>query len=108
VNVAHAIAHHLYAARHPETALPNLLVIDSPRKNLGQEGYDISIGDALYRLFIELSEGPLSHIQVILMDNGVPDFAAEYVARHFTLEDRLIPVSPGFGMSLTTDTPQAD
>ena len=92
-NIAHAVAHHIFATRHPESRLPRLLVIDSPRKNLGREGYDVSIGDRLYELLIGLAEDSANDTQVILMDNGTPDFAAEFVVRHLDLADRLIPAA---------------
>jgi len=92
VNLAHAIAHHIYAGRHHDSALPRLLVIDSPRKNLGHYGYDTSVGDRLYELFIELGETSELDTQVVIFDGGVPTFAAEYIRQEFDEEHRLFPL----------------
>lgn len=92
-NLAHAVTHHIYAGRHHESPLPRLLVIDGPRKNLGTLGYDVSVGDEIYRVLINLAELPEMDTQIVVFDNGFPDFAAPYVRRSFDLQHRLIPVT---------------
>lgn len=61
---------------------PGLLIIDSPRKNLGaqaaknedDEFKDEKIFNATIRHLYEISEHYKEHIQVIVVNNGYPDF----------------------------------
>lgn len=94
VNIAHALAHHVYAWRHPEVPLPSLLVIDSPRKNLGDEGYDERIASQLYAMLKRFSEDRRA-AQIVVLDNATPAAVREYEIRHFDLQHRLIPSHPG-------------
>ena len=61
---------------------PNLLIIDSPRKNLGaqaakdedEEFKDEKIFNATLKYLYETAEGMKDNIQLIVVNNGYPDF----------------------------------
>lgn len=93
VNVAHALAHHTVAIDRG-LFLPGLLVLDGVSANSGKEGLD---GDRIldmYRLFIEVSAAYEEHLQLVVVDNEVPeevvrDFS-DRVVLTLTQRDRLI------------------
>lgn len=93
VNVAHALAHHTVAIDRG-LFLPGLLVLDGVSANSGKEGLD---GDRIldmYRLFIEVSTAYEADLQLVIVDNEVPeeiirDFAGRVVLT-LTQSDRLI------------------
>ncbi len=88
VNLAHALAHHLTAIEL-DLKLPQILIIDGLSEHLGQEGLDPERLAAAYDLLIETSERH-SELQVILVDNEIPDIAREFVRLELSEEDRLI------------------
>lgn len=73
---------------------PNLLIIDSPRKNLGaqaadEEFRDEKIFNATIRYLYEKSEQYKNEIQVIVVNNGHPSFIpAECVVAEFDSDGR--------------------
>ncbi len=88
INVAHALAHHVTAAELG-LKLPNLLVIDGLSEHLGQEGLDPERLDAIYDLLIETSQAH-QELQVIVVDNEVPERARSFVRLELSEDDRLI------------------
>ena len=88
VNLAHALAHHLTAIEL-DLRLPQILIIDGLSEHLGQEGLDPERLAAAYGLLIETSDR-LPELQVILVDNEIPDNARRYVRLELSEEDRLI------------------
>jgi hypothetical protein len=89
VNVAHALAHHTVSIDHG-LSLPGLLVLDGLSNNVGHEGFDLERRDDTYRLLIEEVERYDGRLQVIALDNDVPDFAASEVVLTLSPDDRLI------------------
>lgn len=89
VNVAHALAHHTVSLDH-NLPLPSLLVLDGLSNNVGHEGFDLARRDDTYRLLMEEVEKYSGRLQVIALDNDVPEFAVEAVAATLTPEDRLV------------------
>jgi hypothetical protein len=93
VNVAHALAHHTVAIDRG-LFLPGLLVLDGVSANSGKEGLD---GDRIldmYRLFIEVSTAYEETLQLVIVDNEVPEEilreAPGRVALTLAQSDRLI------------------
>jgi hypothetical protein len=89
VNVAHALAHHTISLDH-DLPLPSLLVLDGLSNNVGHEGFDLARRDDTYRLLMEEVTRYGGRLQVIALDNDVPDFAVEAVVVTLSPEDRLV------------------
>lgn len=96
MNVAHALAHHTVAIDRGLT-LPGLLILDGVSANSGKEGLD---GDRIldmYGLFLTVSEAYGDHLQLIVVDNEVPEEIIrdhpERVVLTLTQSDRLIRTS---------------
>lgn len=88
VNLAHALAHHLTAIELG-LKLPDLLIIDGLSEHLGQEGLDPERLMAAYDVLRTVShEHP--ELQVILVDNEVPESARGFVRLELSEDDRLI------------------
>ena len=104
VNLAHALAHHLTAIEL-DLRLPQILIIDGLSEHLGQEGLDPERLAAAYDLLIETSDRH-PELQVILVDNEIPDNAREYVRLELSEEDRLIRDTHA-GKILRDPTPRA-
>ena len=88
INVSHALAHHLTAVEL-ELKLPQILIIDGLSEHLGQEGLDPERLEAIYDLLIETSQTH-SELQVVVVDNEVPEKARSFVCLELSEEDRLI------------------
>lgn len=73
----------------------NLLMIDSPRKNLGadatqEEFRDEEIFNAIIKSFIEFEKNEGEKMQLIVVNNGYPDFVPENdVVMKFDPKDRI-------------------
>ena len=88
INVSHALAHHLTAVEL-DLKLPQILIIDGLSEYLGQEGLDPERLTATYDLLIETSNGR-PELQVIVVDNEIPESARSFVRLELSEEDRLI------------------
>ena len=88
INVSHALAHHLTAVELG-LKLPQILIIDGLSEHLGQEGLDPERLKAMYDLLIETSNTH-RELQVIVVDNEVPEEARPFVRLELSEEDRLI------------------
>ena len=88
INVSHALAHHLTSV-DLGLKLPQILVIDGLSEHLGQEGLDPQRLEAIYDLLIETSNAH-RELQVIVVDNEVPEKARPFVRLELSEEDRLI------------------
>ena len=89
VNVAHALAHHTVSIDH-KLPLPGLLVLDGLSSNVGHEGFDLDRRDDTYRLLMDEACRYRGKLQVIALDNDVPDFALDSIVVTLTTEDRLV------------------
>jgi hypothetical protein len=75
-NVAYYVSNLGYSLSNPDIALPDLLMIDSPRKNLGDTPEDRAAGLRLYyRLGILAQAYP--DAQILIADNGLPELDRE-------------------------------
>ena len=88
VNVAHALAHQLTAIEL-KLKLPQILIIDGLSEHLGQEGLDPERLAAVYKLLIDTSRAH-PDLQVIVVDNDIPQEARPFVRLELSEEDRLI------------------
>lgn len=102
VNVAHALAHHTVAIDN-DLPLPGLLVLDGLSTNVGHEGFDLERRDDTYRLLMEEAQAYLGQLQIIAVDNDVPDFAADAVVLTLSPEDRLVRSADAPGSEPTPD-----
>lgn len=94
VNVAHALAHHTVAIDRG-LPLPGLLILDGLSANAGREGYDRERVVDVYELLISQAEEYKESLQVIAVDNDVPEavrnlLSDEQLALELTQSDRLI------------------
>ena len=88
VNVAHALAHQLTSIEL-KLKLPQILIIDGLSEHLGQEGLDPERLAAVYKLLIDTSRAH-PDLQVIVVDNDIPQEARPFVRLELSEEDRLI------------------
>ena len=88
INVSHALAHHLTAVELG-LKLPHILIIDGLSEHLGQEGLDPERLAATYDLLIDTSN-KRPELQVIVVDNEIPEMARPFVRLELSEDDRLI------------------
>ncbi|TXC98902.1 AAA family ATPase [Streptomyces sp. ISID311] len=95
VNLAYHLANLKYAILHDEVAYPKLLIVDSPRKNVGQTAEDVAVSRQTYLAFMRLQADHGSAFQVIVADNSIPeDLPFEYSELHFTYDAPVVPGVP--------------
>ncbi|MDE0000531.1 MAG: hypothetical protein OXQ89_22540 [Rhodospirillaceae bacterium] len=93
INLSHALAHHV-TSMELGLKLPQILIIDGLSEHLGQEGLDPARLLATYDLLIETSkERP--DLQMIVVDNEIPEKARPFVRLELSEDDRLIRQSHG-------------
>ena len=88
INLSHALAHHL-TALELGLKLPQILIIDGLSEHLGQEGLDPERLMAAYDLLIDTSN-KRPELQLIVVDNEIPEKARPFVRLELSEEDRLI------------------
>ncbi|WP_330236474.1 AAA family ATPase [Streptomyces sp. NBC_00566] len=94
VNLAYHLANLQYALES-DLAYPGLLIVDSPRKNVGQTAEDSAVAEEVYKSFGRLVEEFGEQIQLIVADNSIPEFAAEnYPELHFSYDNPVVPGAP--------------
>lgn len=88
------VAYHLtllsYALAQGDILLPQILILDTPRKNLGFNESDSEMGARIYSRIRTLTEAYGSNVQFIVADNDVPDNAGWMKTIHFDYEEPLI------------------
>jgi hypothetical protein len=91
VNVAYHLALLTVALAHRDTNLPALLVIDTPRKNLGS-GYDQTFASRIYRQIVALNDVYAGQFQLLIADNdSAPTPIANSSEIHLDYEHPLVP-----------------
>ena len=90
INIAHALAHHLTAIEL-NLKLPQILIIDGLSEHLGKEGLDPERLLAAYDLLIDTSD-KFPELQILLVDNEIPENARPYVRLELSEDNRLIRV----------------
>ena len=91
INISHALAHHLTGIELG-LKLPQILIIDGLSEHLGKEGLDPERLVATYDLLIHTSNDH-PELQVIVVDNEIPEKARGFVRLELSEEDRLIRIS---------------
>jgi AAA domain len=74
--------------------LPTLLIVDSPRKNVGEGALDKSVVSAIYARLRTLQDASGDRFQIIFTDNELPASARAWVTSHIEL-DYESPFVPG-------------
>uniref|UniRef100_UPI003F4907B4 hypothetical protein n=1 Tax=Nonomuraea sp. CA-252377 TaxID=3240003 RepID=UPI003F4907B4 len=82
LNIAYHLTLLTTALDHPDVLLPNLLIIDSPRKAIGTVDRDRDLGHRIYARMATLAKAYKDRIQLIVADNDIP---AEFVTRRNTI-----------------------
>jgi AAA domain len=98
VNLAYHIANFMMSLSEGYTVLlPTLLIIDSPRKNVGEAALDRSVVEAVYRRLRALQDAMAHHprgFQIIIADNEPPQSARAWLPKIIEL-DYEHPLVPG-------------
>ncbi|MEV7507850.1 AAA family ATPase [Streptomyces sp. NPDC091201] len=95
VNLAYHLANLQYAILHEQVSYPTMLIVDSPRKNVGQTAEDAEVGRQVYLAFMRLLVEHGDSFQVIVADNSIPeDLPFEYTELHFTYDEPVVPGVP--------------
>ncbi|WP_345629193.1 hypothetical protein [Rugosimonospora acidiphila] len=95
------VAYHLtllgHALAHGDTLLPQILLLDTPRKNLGSNPSDKAMGSRIYERIRSLVDAYGDKVQFIIADNDFPDRADWIRSIHFDYENPLLPhvIHPG-------------
>ena len=89
VNVAHALAHHTVAIERG-LRLPGLLVIDGPSSNVGTEGFDAQRLVDIYDLLADVGAQYADSLQIIVVDNTIPERGEEWIRLRLDEDDRLV------------------
>lgn len=95
VNLAYHLANLTYSLADPVVLLPSLLIIDSPRKNVGQNEEDRAVTGAIYDRIRTLVDAYPGQFQLIIVDNDLPQDATKWL-RRIDL-DYEHPLVPGVG-----------
>ncbi|MFJ5265604.1 hypothetical protein ACIQAC_34615 [Streptomyces sp. NPDC088387] len=69
VNIAYSLALLEFGLTHPDVLVPSLLIIDSPRKALGNNPADRERGRRIYSRFKALADTYGDQVQLIIADN---------------------------------------
>ncbi len=72
VNLAYHIANLIMSIEEFDVGLPTLLIVDSPRKNVGENVDDRAVAEAIYQRLRMLQDASPRPFQVIVADNDLP------------------------------------
>lgn len=89
VNVAHALAHHTVAIDRG-LRLPGLLALDGPSSNVGTEGFDAQRLVDIYDLLAAVGAEYADSLQIIVVDNTIPERGEEWIRLRLDEDDRLV------------------
>jgi hypothetical protein len=90
------VAYHLTLLRHsvgdPNVMLPSLLVLDSPRKAIGNSEADRELGRRIYSRLRLLADAVPDKVQLIVADNDFPeDIVGDVYRIELTAESSVVP-----------------
>lgn len=74
--------------------LPTLLIVDSPRKNVGDNALDRTMVESVYARLRTLQLASRDDFQIIFADNDMPADASKWISQHIEL-DYTRPFVPG-------------
>lgn len=87
VNLAYHLANlSMSISERTDMLLPTLLIVDSPRKNVGNSALDRSVVEAIYARLRTLQGASPDQFQIIFADNDMPASANEWVTSHIALD----------------------
>jgi len=87
VNLAYHLANLSMSISERENVLmPTLLIVDSPRKNVGEGTLDRTVVEAIYRRLHTLQDASGDRFQIIIADNELPQTARSWVRSHIQLD----------------------
>lgn len=108
INIAYHLSLLTVALSRRDTLYPSLLMIDTPRKNLGS-GSDQEIAGRMYRQFRALADAHGAGLQVIIADNDPPPIPLPSISIPLSYESPLVPGRPHPGPDVETiDSRQTD
>jgi hypothetical protein len=95
VNLAYHLANlSMSISEREEVLMPTLLLVDSPRKNVGESALDSQVVEAVYRRLRTLQDASGGDFQLIIADNELPDTASRWIRNRIDL-DYDNPLVPG-------------
>jgi hypothetical protein len=87
VNLAYHLANLSMSLSEREGVLiPTLLIVDSPRKNVGEGALDRTVVEAVYRRLRTLQDASGDRFQIIIADNALPQTAPSWIRSHIQLD----------------------
>ncbi len=90
LNVAYHVAGLRYGLQQEDSLLPLMLILDSPRKNLGLLE-DREIGERVYRRLRALHEASGAAFQMIVAENDPPPLVDAFTTTRFTYDSPFVP-----------------
>jgi rubrerythrin len=90
VNVAHLLAHHVYALS-ADIPLPGILMIDGMTAHIGEAEYDEQRIENVWDQVLRLHETQADDLQIIMAVNSVPERIQPFVRLTLSPDDRLVP-----------------
>ncbi|PKH40717.1 AAA domain-containing protein [Nocardioides alpinus] len=94
VNLAYHLANlYMSLSEGDDMLLPTLLMVDSPRKNVGDGSLDKAVVESIYARLRTLQTASGNRFQIIFADNDMPADASNWVSEHIVLdyENPLVP-----------------
>lgn len=87
VNLAYHLANlYMSLSEGADMLLPTLLVVDSPRKNVGEGSLDKVVVESIYSRLRTLHTVSGDKFQIIFADNDMPAEASSWVSEHIILD----------------------
>lgn len=87
VNLAYHLANlYMSLSERVDMLLPTLLIVDSPRKNVGEGALDRAVVESIYSRLRTLQAASRDDFQIIFADNHMPTEASKWVSEHVTLD----------------------
>lgn len=87
VNLAYHLANlYMSLSEGTDMLLPTLLVVDSPRKNVGEGALDKAVVESIYARLRTLHTVSGDRFQIIFADNDMPAEASSWVSEHIALD----------------------
>lgn len=92
INVAYSLTLLTSGLDHADVLVPDILVIDSPRKAFGNNDSDRQRAAQIYSRFRTLADAYGPRLQLIIADNDPPPITSDSFGRiEFTYEDPMVP-----------------
>jgi hypothetical protein len=86
VNLAYHLANlYMSISERSSMLLPTLLIVDSPRKNVGDNALDRTMVESVYARLRTLQAASRDEFQIIFADNDMPADASKWISQHIEL-----------------------